>query len=218
MKPLKLKNYYSEEQPELNMKQSRSKKTYDALISAGFKLLKKQEYDSITVAEVSKLAGYSVGAFYGRFQSKDELFYAMVNHHFTIRYKKLERLFSTLYDKNFVDELIKDIVKYYWTNRSFWRAALARRMYDSEFWAPVKMSGDSITVSFITRLSELTNRPLTDTEEENIHFGFQLMGGIINNMVVNEPGPVPMKQKVFVEKLTRAFRLVTDYDNILKVK
>ena len=200
------------------MKQSRSKKTIDALISAGFKLLKTQEYDSITVAEVAKLAGYSVGAFYGRFQSKDELFYAMVNYHFTIRYKKLEKLFSTLYSIDFVDELIKDIVKYYWTNRSFWRAVLARRMHDREFWAPISKSGDSITISFITRLGELANRPLTDTEEENIYFAFHLIGGIINNMIVNETGPIRIKQKVFVEKLTRAFRLVTDYDNIINGK
>ena len=43
--------------PGLNIKQKRSKKTYDALIKTGFRLLKKREWASITVAELSQTAG-----------------------------------------------------------------------------------------------------------------------------------------------------------------
>ena len=77
----------------LNIMQKRSKKTYDALIKTGFRLLKKREWDSITVAELSQSAGYSVGAFYTRFRSKDEFFDALVVHHFKIRYANLESVF-----------------------------------------------------------------------------------------------------------------------------
>ena len=41
----------------LNIMQKRSKKTYDALIKTGFRLLKKREWASITVAELSQTAG-----------------------------------------------------------------------------------------------------------------------------------------------------------------
>ena len=59
-----LENKHSTELRGLGIKQSRSKKTYDALIKTAFRLLKKRDFDSITVAELSKSAGYSVGAFY----------------------------------------------------------------------------------------------------------------------------------------------------------
>ena len=69
---MKLNNKPLTDSPGLNIKQKRSKKTYDALIKSGFRLLKKREWASITIAELSRAAGYSVGAFYTRFRSKDE--------------------------------------------------------------------------------------------------------------------------------------------------
>ncbi len=57
------------------IRQKRSQKTYDALIATSFKLLEQREFDEISVAELAQKAeGYSVGAFYARFHSKDELF------------------------------------------------------------------------------------------------------------------------------------------------
>ena len=105
---------HSTELPGISIKQNRSKKTYKSLITAGFKLLKKQEFDSITVAELSKTAGYSVGAFYTRFKSKDEFFDAMVVHHLKFRVAAQEKILSTFQNGTFIDELIKDIVQYYY--------------------------------------------------------------------------------------------------------
>ena len=215
---MRLVNYYDTDLSGIRIKQNRSKKTYDALIKTGFKLLKTREYDSITVSELSKSAGYSVGAFYTRFRSKDEFFDALVVHHFKIRYANLERLFSTLYSHDFADVLIEDIVYYYRTNHRFWRAALIRSIRDPEFWSPFKKSGQNLAGIFISRLSELASRPLADSEKTNVYFAFQMVFGIINNTIINEPGPITMEQKLFSEKLTRAFRLMTDYDNILKGK
>ena len=215
---MNLKKKHSTELPGLNIKQKRSKKTYDALITIGFQLLKNREFDSITVAELSQSAGYSVGAFYARFRSKDEFFDAMVAHHLITRNAHLEHLFSTLRKDDLIDELIKDIVHYLWINHKFWRAALSRSMRDPEFWTPIRQSGHNTASRVIARLSEQANRPLTDLEETNVRFAFQITFGTINNSIINQPGPIFMNQKLFVEKLTRAFRLMTDYDNIIKRK
>ncbi len=215
---MKQKNRHSTDLPGLSIKQDRSKKTYDALITTGFKLLKKQEFDSITVAELSKSAGYSVGAFYARFRSKDEFFDAMVVHHLKSRVVTLERLFSRLHNDDLIDELIKDIVRYYSVNQRFWRAALVRSMRDPDFWTPIRQSGHDVASRVIARISEQAGRPLTDSEETNIRFAFQLTFGTINNSIINHPGPIFMNQNLFVEKLFRAFRLVTDYENIINRK
>ena len=90
---MKLKNKNTTDLRGLDIKQSRSKKTYDALIKTGFRLLKKRDFDSITVAELSKSAGYSVGAFYARFRSKEELLGALAAHHRKARKAALEHFF-----------------------------------------------------------------------------------------------------------------------------
>lgn len=213
-----LKIIHLSELPGLSIKQKRSKRTYECLITAGFKLIKERDFDSITVAELSKSAGYSVGAFYTRFTSKDEFFDVMVIHHLKSRISSQEKIFSTFQSPFFIDELIKDIVRYYWSNREFWRTALVRSIRDQEFWAPIKQSGHNLATRVVKRLSELANRPLTDLEKTNVRFAFQITLGTINNTILNQPGPIYMGQKLFVEKLIRAFRLVSDYDNIAHVK
>ena len=215
---MKLNKTHSRDLPGISIKQNRSKKTYDALITTGFRLLKKQEFDSITVAELSKSAGYSVGAFYARFRSKDEFFDAMVVHHLKSRDATLVRLFAKLHNDDLIDKLIKNIVHYFLVNHRFWRAALVRSMRDPDFWAPIRQSGHDVASKVVARISEQAGRPLTDSEELNVRFAFQLAFGTINNSIINQPGPIFMNQKLFVEKLILAFRLVTDYDNITSAK
>jgi AcrR family transcriptional regulator len=192
--------------------QKRGQKTYDALIKTSFKLLKKREWDSITVAELSRSAGYSVGAFYARFRSKDELFDALVANHRKARRAALEHFFSFHHNDDFIDELIKNIVDYHWNNRNFWRTAQMRSMRDPEFWAPIRQGGYDVADKTIETLSEHAGRPLTDEEEINLRFAFQITFGTLNNSIINRPGPIFMDQKLFVEKLTQAFRLVSHYD------
>jgi AcrR family transcriptional regulator len=211
-------NLPSKKLPGLSIKQNRSKKTYKALIAAGFRLIKKREFDSITVAELAKTAGYSVGAFYTRFKSKDEFFDAMVVHHIISRVKTQDKILSAFQQESFIDEIIKDIVQYYWINRRFWRAALFRSIRDREFWEPIRKSGHSLASRVISRMSELAARPLTEMEETNIRFAFQITLGTINNTIINQPGPIFMKQRLYVEKLIRAFRLVSDYEYIVSSK
>ena len=98
------KNKPSTDLPGLKIKQDRGKKTYEALIKTCFQLLKKHDYDSITVAHLAKSAGYSVGAFYARFRSKDEFFDAMVAYHFKSRGEALERIFSTFPNNKLINE------------------------------------------------------------------------------------------------------------------
>ncbi|MBN1830939.1 MAG: TetR/AcrR family transcriptional regulator [Deltaproteobacteria bacterium] len=215
---MKLGNKHLIEIPGLSIKQNRSKRTYDALIKTGFQLLKKRDFTAITVAELSQSAGYSVGAFYARFRSKDEFFNAMVAHHFETRGVDLEHLFTTVQINVLIDELIKDIVHYYWVNQNFWRAALVRSMRDPDFWTPIRRSGHDLATRVIGILSEQNDRTLTDLEQTNIRFAFQITLGTINNTIINRPGPIFMNQRLFVEGLARAFRLVTDYDSMMKKK
>jgi AcrR family transcriptional regulator len=197
------------------IKQERGRRTYDALVATGFKLLGEREFESITVAELAREAGYSVGAFYARFSSKDEYFDALIAHHLEERTRTRERLFATLGDDAWIHGLISNTVNYYWKRRRFWRAALIRSIQQPEFWQPLREHGHALATSFVERFSKEAGRKLTKDEETNVRFATQLALGTINNTIINRPGPIFMGQAAFVDNLVRAFRLVSGYDELV---
>jgi AcrR family transcriptional regulator len=204
--------------PGKRARQKRGQLTYDTLIGTAFELLDAHEFDDVTIAGLTKHAGYSVGAFYAQFKSKDELLEAMVERHLEERHRTRVRLIGDLADKRHVTELVADIVRYYWKRRRFWRAALARSMREPDFWEPIRKHGREFASLFISRLSLQTNRPLTEEEQTNIRFAFQIMFGTINNTIINRPGPIFMDEELFIANLARAFQLVSSYDDLMDVK
>jgi AcrR family transcriptional regulator len=204
--------------PGRSIKQQRSHKTYNALIATGFKLLEQRELDEIGIAELAKAAGYSVGAFYARFRSKDEFFDAMVVRHMEQRTKDRNRLFAKASDENLIDLYIRDLVRYYWKRRRFWRAAMIRSIRSPGFWEPLRLHGHALAQLLIDRMSKQAGRPLSAVEQTNVRFAFQIAFGTINNAIINRPGPIMIGQALFVANLARAFRLVADYDRIIGLK
>lgn len=200
------------------IRQKRSRKTYDALIATTFKLLEQREFDEISIAELARKAGYSVGAFYARFRSKDELFGAMVAQHIEGRKDARARLFTSVPDSTLIPVYIEETVSYYWHRRRFWRAALMRSIDDPDFWEPIRNQRHGLATSLIERIRMRTKRALTKAEEMNVRFAAQLVLGTINNAIINRPGPIFMGQALFVDNLSRAFRLVSGYDDLIAEK
>ena len=200
------------------IKQKRSQKTYDALIATTFKLLEQREFDDIPIAELAQKAGYSVGAFYARFRSKDELFDALVAQHMDDRTAARVRILATAPDATLIGELIEELVGDYWSRRRFWRAALIRSIRDPGFWEPIRKHGHAFSALLGERMSARAGRKLTDAEQANVSFAVQLALGTINNTIINRPGPIFMDQALFVENLSRAFRLVSGYDELVGTK
>lgn len=201
--------------PGRTIRQERSRKTYEALVATGFRLLEKDEFESITIAGLAEAAGYSVGAFYARFKSKDEFFEAMVAHHIRERAGSRDRLLATKSRDELVDALIDDLVEYYWRRRRFWRAALLRSTKDSGFWAPINQAAQDFLALVTERIQDDAGRPLTEAECANIRFAIHMVFGMVNNRIVNRPRPSLIGHSTFVESLARAFRLVSDYDRLI---
>jgi AcrR family transcriptional regulator len=195
------------------IRQERGWKTYDALIATGFKLLEQHEFDQITVADLAKAAGYSVGAFYARFRSKEEFFDALVAHHLEQRAKARDHLLRTLPDDELIRGIVSDLVSYYWKRRWFWRAELIRSIRDPK---PLRKNADQFSSALVDRISERRGRPLSPEQESHVRSAFQITLGTINNAVIYEAGPILVGQKQFVDDLVRTFLLVSDYENLLK--
>lgn len=199
---------------ELRIRQKRGQVTYDALIDTAFAMLEEKEFDEISIAELAQKAGYSVGAFYARFHSKDELFDAMVQQHVHNRRKTRQRQFEETNDARLLHELLDETVRYYWSRRRFWRAALIRSITEPAFWAPMRKLSHEFADALLGRLRDRAGRALTGTEEANVRFAVQLAFGLINNTILNRPGPFFLEQNLFIENLVRAFKLVSGYDEL----
>jgi AcrR family transcriptional regulator len=199
---------------ELRIRQKRGQVTYDALIDTAFALLDEKEIDEISVAELAQKAGYSVGAFYARFRSKDELFDAMVLRHVQNRREVRRRQFATTEDSDLLHELLDETVHYYWGRRRFWRAALIRSIREPDFWAPMRKLSHEFGDALLARFRARAGRALTEREKSNVRFAVQLAFGLINNTILNRPGPFFLEQELFVDNLVRAFKLVSGYDEL----
>jgi AcrR family transcriptional regulator len=200
---------------EQRIRQKRGQVTYDALVETCFALLQEKEFDEISIAELAQQAGYSVGAFYARFRSKDELFHAMVKRHLEGRRKTRSEQFASGAGPTLVHDLLEETVQYYWGRRLFWRAALIRSMREPEFWAPIRKLSHEFASSLIAHMAAGAGRSLTAQEETNVRFAVQLTFGTINNTILNRPGPFFMDQALFIQNLVRAFRLVSGYDELV---
>ena len=200
---------------EQRIRQKRGQITYDALIETCFDLLQEKDFDEISIADLSQKAGYSVGAFYARFRSKDELFDAMVMRHLDGRRKVRSSQFAEGAPSTLIHDVLEETVNYYWGRRRFWRAALIRSMREPEFWAPMRNLSHEFADSLIAHMATRAGRPLKAEEEANVRFAVQVTFGTINNTILNRPGPFFMDQALFVQNLVRAFRLVSDYDKLV---
>ena len=197
------------------IRQKRSRKTYDALIATAFKLLEQREFDEISIADLAQKAGYSVGAFYARFKSKDELFDAMIEQHVDNRRRTRAHQFATASDSALIRVVLEDTIQYYWAKRRFWRAALIRSIRDEDFWAPIRKLSHELGDSLVARIRDRAQRPLTEEEETNVRFAVQVTLGTVNNAIINRPGPIFLGHALFVENLIRAFRVVSCYDELI---
>ncbi|MDG2175174.1 MAG: TetR/AcrR family transcriptional regulator [Gammaproteobacteria bacterium] len=198
------------------IKQQRGQVTYQALVDTGFRLLEKKDLENISVAELAKEAGYSVGAFYARFHSKDQFFDALIQAHLISRTNTLVELYTNISSEALVEDLIENMINYYWEHRQFWRTVLLKSSKDADFWEPFKEHFFASSKRFIGWLYLENNRTLSEQEEANIYFAFQVVQSTINNTLFNRSGPVLIGQKLFVEELVRTFRLVSDFDNLVK--
>jgi AcrR family transcriptional regulator len=203
--------------PGKKIKQERGRRTYDKLVATAFELLEKEEYDTLTVDALSRAAGYSVGAFYARFRSKDEFFDALMAEYAEQRRRIRTNIFATTSADKLVDALIKELVTYYWQRRRFWREALIRSVRNPAFWDPVRSLSHEFSDLMIDHMARRSGRELTQKEITNIQFATQVALGTINNSIINRPGPVFIGQTRFIKNLARTFRLVSDYDRICSI-
>lgn len=73
-------------------RKQRQAQTRDALLDAALSVIASQGLDGATIDAIAAEAGYTKGAFYANFSSKQELFLVMLDQHFAEEMERLDEL------------------------------------------------------------------------------------------------------------------------------
>jgi AcrR family transcriptional regulator len=194
----------------LPTKQARSRKTRDALIAAAWKLLEAHPWQVISINDIVKVAGCSVGAFYSRFADKEALLESLAGEWLDERWDDRAKGFASLSaDADYAAYAILSSYHHLMLHQNFWRAVLVKGANDPVFWGPFRESGRRTLQLTIECHERRVGRKLSAEEIQRISFGFQMANGAINNGIVNRPGPLLPGTPEFEAELVRGFKAVS---------
>lgn len=197
----------------LPTKQERSRRTRDALVAAAWALLQKRPWREISVADIAAGAGCAVGSFYSRFKDKDAFFESLASSWIEQRRESQRAVFESLAPTDdTLGEAILATYRFLMQHRHFWHAALVRGAADPAFWAAFRAMGRNYVDDVVERCTQQRGAPLTPGELTQLRFAFQMANGVINNSIVNAPGPLMPGTPEFETQLVRGLKAVAGLD------
>lgn len=193
--------------PELiPTRQERSLRTALAMIEAGRTLLMDRSLEDLSVEMVCQYAATTVGAFYGRFESKHAFFVTMQRVQ-TLRSQTILADFIKRHNANnmsldnLCEEMVGLTVQGFRSNLGVLRASLQHTK--EGMWELFKASGDRYRIALTAKLSpNLTHIPPAQ-RKLRILFAYQAMAGTLVHAALNNPGPLTLGDDALITELVR---------------
>jgi AcrR family transcriptional regulator len=191
-------------------KQSRSQLKHQALLEAGRRLLDTHDLATLSVAQLTRDAGMSVGSFYSRFEDKDAWFAEL------LRVTGEQVLADTADllagarwqrapDERKVAMLVRHIVGIHRTHRGIFRAAHFDSARSQLYWPHLHAFGrriaDAVHGALYTRMRRVPARQ----RRLRVGVALQLVYGTLVNAVLHDPGPLKLADRQIEAELTRVF-------------
>lgn len=181
--------------------QKRSRETAGRFIAAAMDLLRTKTYAELSVSDLGRAAGRSVGVFYQRFNSKDDFLNVLLAAFFeeSIKWRRRIPLQATpaetyrYYLKQYFSRLME--------HRNLWHAALQRSATDPAFWRIHGSFRQRIAAGSREAIEETLGRPLQPEEYRRLRVAAQVFNSVINNQIINGPGPLRLEDDGFFSEL-----------------
>lgn len=177
--------------------QARSQATFSALIQAGRQVMGAKDFEAVTINEIARAAGASIGAFYGRFSNK-EVFFSAIQE---ITVSDIEAGMRVLLaqpavkqagDNEFLFAIARFWVGFYRTHRGLYVASFKHSRTRPGAWTPFKRLGRNLVSLVIKQFAPRLQRLRKPRSEREIRIAFQFVNGLLVNAVVNDPGPLSL--------------------------
>jgi AcrR family transcriptional regulator len=186
--------------------QKRSRESRDRLFGAGRQLLEQMDLDAVSIADLAKKAGSSVGAFYLRFENKDAFFRAMISDILATEQAALEAIYQGPSDGAIIEAFVKKTIQSFRHNTGVLRSALRKGMEDPSVWEPIRQFGQTESDLLVKKLRAALGRRLSNDEELRIRFAAQVLYGTLINALLHRPAPLLLESDRLEAELIRVVR------------
>lgn len=191
-------------------KQSRSQLKHQALLEAGRRLLDAHDLGALSVAQLTRAAGMSVGSFYSRFEDKDAWFaellrvtgeQALVDTQALL----LGARFARADDARKVALIVRHIVEIHRRHRGIFRAAHSDSARSQLYWPQLHGYGQRLADAVYQALAARLRRVPPAQRRLRVGIALQLVFGTLVNAVLHNPGPIGLHDKRMQAELSRVF-------------
>jgi AcrR family transcriptional regulator len=201
----------------LPTQQRRSQETPVALLEAAAAMLRERSLDELSIEDLCNRVGVTIGAFYGRFESKDTFFNALMSLAAT---KALAAVRAAVADEDNlgtgleqacrrVVEVAVDVVR---RNVGVVRAASQYESVYPERWGTIRATGSAMVDLATPLLLARMGRGRIESKTRSIGFAFQMMFGTLVNAVLHKPKLVSLDAPEMVDRLALAMFLQLQHE------
>jgi AcrR family transcriptional regulator len=201
----------------LPTQQRRSQETTVALLEAAAAMLRERSLAELSIEDLCNRVGVTIGAFYGRFESKDTFFNALMSLAAT---KALAAVRAAVADEDNlgtgleeacrrVVEVAVDVVR---RNVGVVRAASQYESVYPERWGTIRATGSAMVDLATPLLLARMGRGRIESKTRSIGFAFQMMFGTLVNAVLHKPKLVSLDAPEMVDRLALAMFLQLQHE------
>jgi AcrR family transcriptional regulator len=201
----------------LPTQQRRSQETTVALLEAAAVMLRERSLDELSLEDLCKSVGVTIGAFYGRFESKDAFFSALMS---LAASRALAAIRAAVDDEDNlgtglekacrrVVEVAVDVVR---RNVGVVRAALQYESTYPERWGTIRATGDAMVELATPLLLARMGRGRSAAKTRSIGFAFQVTFGTLLNAVLHKQKLVSLDEPEMVDRLALAMFLQLQHE------
>ena len=201
----------------LPTRQRRSQETTVALLEAGAEALRDCTFDELSINELCAKVGATIGAFYGRFESKDAFFNALVE--LMVR-QCLTSINTALSDETMVDaslrelcrQIVSIVVHAMHHHEGVLRAAMQYKTTHPSRWGKVRDTAHAIREVSTPLLLARMGSGRAAAKTRTVGFAFQLVFGTLINGVLHQPKPIALDDPEMVDRLSLAMFLLLEHE------
>ncbi len=179
-------------------RQKRSREMTLALLQAGAEMLRTRSLSELSIEALCRKVDATVGAFYSRFDSKEAYFNALIELAARDGDRGLSRMAETELFKG-VDLaglcglMVRGIIEWIRNHEGVLRAALQHGGTRPDRWTPFKRRARAMTERATPLLLAAMGKGREAAKKRSIAFGFQVVLGTLVNAILNDPGPVSLR-------------------------
>jgi AcrR family transcriptional regulator len=194
-------------------RQKRSREMTAALLRAGADMLRERSLAELSIDALCTKVGATVGAFYSRFESKEAYFNTLIG----LAARDGERLLARMAQQKPLQDaglaelcplLVGGIIGWMREHEGVLRAALQHDDTRPDRWGTFKALARATTAGTTPALLRAMGRSRAAAKTRAIAFGLQVVLGTLINAILNDPGPLSLRDEEIEVRLSGCLLLL----------